>query len=119
VLADLGVSSPQLDIAERGFSFTSPGPLDMRMDPRQELTAADYINSVDAQTLTDVIVRYGEEPRAVAKRYAEAIVAKRPFRTTKDLAEVIVDAHRGKWQHVHPATRTFQAIRIAINDELH
>ncbi len=118
VLADLGVSSPQLDIAERGFSFTHPGPLDMRMDQRQPITAADYITSATVESLTRDIIVYGEEPRAVAKRYAQSIIAHRPYQSTKELAEVIVESHRGRWQHTHPATRTFQAIRIAINDEL-
>lgn len=118
ILADLGVSSPQLDVAERGFSFTHTGPLDMRMDRRQAKTAADYIQSATRESLTRDIMAYGEEPRAIAKRYAEAIIANRPYRSTKELADVIVEAHRGKWQKVHPATRTFQAIRIAINEEL-
>lgn len=118
VLADLGVSSPQLDNSERGFSFTNNGPLDMRMDNRQSQTAAGYIQSVSEQELTETILAYGEESRAVAKRYAAAIIANRPYKTTKELADVIVGVHRGKWQNIHPATRTFQAIRIAINDEL-
>lgn len=118
VLVDLGVSSPQLDIAERGFSFTNSGPLDMRMDVRQGLTAAEFVNSCSRQDLIDTIHNYGEETRSVASRYADAIIDARPINTTKKLAETIKQAYRGKWQRIHPATRTFQAIRIAINDEL-
>lgn len=118
ILADLGVSSPQLDRAERGFSFTNSGPLDMRMDNSQSLDAANYLAAVSERELADVIHRYGEEPRAVAARYAQAIVRARPLRDTAHLAEVISGAHKGRWQKIHPATRTFQAIRIVINDEL-
>lgn len=118
VLADLGVSSPQLDKPERGFSFTHNGPLDMRMDQTTGQSAAEYLDKVSVQELSDVIQRYGEESAATAKRYATAIVATRPYQTTKELADVIVEQHRGKWQKTHPATRTFQAIRIQLNDEL-
>lgn len=118
ILVDLGVSSPQLDRAERGFSFTRDGPLDMRMDPRQALDAKTYINKVSVTELAEVIHRYGEEPIGVARRYAQAIVKGRPYETTRELADTIMNAHVGKWQKIHPATRTFQAIRIQINQEL-
>ena len=118
ILLDLGVSSPQLDRAERGFSFTYDGPLDMRMDRRKKLTAESLVNSRKRDELFRIIRDYGEEPTGAAKRYAEAITKGRPFRTTKQLADAILDAHVGRWQKSHPATRTFQAIRIAVNDEL-
>ncbi|MFZ1258169.1 MAG: 16S rRNA (cytosine(1402)-N(4))-methyltransferase RsmH [Candidatus Saccharimonas sp.] len=118
ILLDLGVSSPQLDIPERGFSFTTSGPLDMRMDNRQSLTAAKVINTAPRRRLVQIIQEYGEEPGGAARRYADAIIAARPLRETKQLAEVIQHAHVGKWQKIHPATRTFQAFRICVNDEL-
>ncbi|HTK39587.1 MAG TPA: 16S rRNA (cytosine(1402)-N(4))-methyltransferase RsmH [Patescibacteria group bacterium] len=118
VLADLGVSSPQLDKFERGFSFTNSGPLDMRMDRRQEQDAACYLNSVRETDLTTIIHAYGEEPISVAKRYAHAIVTNRPIESTGQLKDIIENAHVGRWQKVHPATRTFQAIRIEVNQEL-
>lgn len=117
ILVDLGVSSPQLDNASRGFSFQTDAPLDMRMDQRQAVSAADYLRRVSERDLADVLHRYGEEPIGAARRYAHAIVTKRP-RTTEELADAVLSAHHGRWQHTHPATRTFQAIRIAINDEL-
>ena len=118
ILADLGVSSPQLDRAERGFSFTHAGPLDMRMDRRQDRDATQYINTVRESDLARIIALYGEEPTSVAKRYAHAIVANRPIDSTQQLKEIIENAHVGRWQRVHPATRTFQAIRIEVNQEL-
>lgn len=118
VLADLGVSSPQLDRAERGFSFQADGPLDMRMDQRQETSAAMIANTYSQSVLADIIVRYGEEPRVLAQRIAAAIVSHRPFVTTKQLADVIASAYRGPRKRIHPATRTFQALRIEVNDEL-
>lgn len=118
ILADLGVSSPQLDGRERGFSFSGNGPLDMRMDRRQERTAADIVNSYSEEALIDIISRYGEEPRPVARRVAAAIVAARPLETTEDLAQVIQVTHRGPRKKIHPATRTFQALRIEVNQEL-
>lgn len=118
VLVDLGVSSPQLDRAERGFSFTHQGPLDMRMDQRQADTARDLLRRSTADELTDIIIRYGEEPRGTARRYAQAIKAAGDLETTKELADTILSVHRGKWSKTHPATRTFQALRIALNDEL-
>lgn len=118
ILVDLGVSSPQLDQAGRGFSFTHSGPLDMRMDRRQERTAADLINNASISELTDIIREYGEEPHSQARRIAELIAQHRPFERTEELAELIKTNYRGKWQKIHPATRTFQALRIAVNDEL-
>jgi len=118
VLCDLGVSSPQLDQSERGFSFMRGGPLDMRMDRRQELTAEKLVNTAKADELTRIIREYGEETPATAKRIAAAIAQNRPLKTTDELAELIKHEIRGKWGKTHPATRTFQALRIAVNDEL-
>ena len=115
VLADLGVSSPHLNTAIRGFSIQSNGPLDMRMDNRQELTAADVVNQYDREELIKVLRDYGEEPRA--SKIADAIIRNRPFKTTHELANTIAGQWPGK-SRVHPATRTFQAIRIEVNDEL-
>lgn len=118
ILVDLGVSSPQLDMSERGFSFTNSGPLDMRMDERQEISAETLVNTAAKDELTRIITKYGEEPVGFAKRIAEAIVKGRPFHTTEELARLIKEQYRGKWKKTHPATRTFQALRIAVNDEL-
>lgn len=118
VLIDLGVSSPQLDQGERGFSFTNSGPLDMRMDRRQELTAKQLVNNASKDELTRIIRQYGDESPADAKRIAEAIVQARPLETTEDLAALIKQTIRGYHRKVHPATRTFQALRIAVNREL-
>ena len=118
ILVDLGVSSPQLDRAERGFSFLKDGPLDMRMDPSATKSAADIVNRASEDELYRIIVTYGEELKGFAHRVAHAIVRNRPFTTTKQLADLILSEHRGKWQRTHPATRTFQALRIATNDEL-
>ena len=118
VLVDLGVSSPQLDKSERGFSFTHDGPLDMRMDRRQEVSAETLVNRASKDELIHIIRTYGEEPVGFARRIADAIVKNRPIRTTKQLADLVVSAHVGKWKKIHPATRTFQALRIAVNQEL-
>ena len=118
ILIDLGVSSPQLDQGERGFSFKNSGPLDMRMDRRQELTAEKLVNSAKTDELARIIRDYGEESPNRAKRIAEAIVKTRPHRSTGELAELIAHEVRGKWSKIHPATRTFQALRIAVNQEL-
>ncbi|MEO5691031.1 MAG: 16S rRNA (cytosine(1402)-N(4))-methyltransferase RsmH [Candidatus Saccharimonadales bacterium] len=118
VLVDLGVSSPQLDIATRGFSIKRDGPLDMRMDESGAVTASDIINRASEKELARIIERYGEERRRTAQKIAYAIRINRPIRTTFKLAEVILAQHRGAYQKVHPATRTFQAIRIAVNKEL-
>lgn len=117
ILIDLGVSSPQLDIPARGFSF-APGPLDMRMDQVQKLSAETILNRASERELIDILVRYGEERLSSARAIARAIKFARPLKTTDQLAEVVLSTHRGKWQKIHPATRTFQAIRIAVNDEL-
>lgn len=118
VLADLGVSSPQLDQSKRGFSFRSEGPLDMRMDSRQETTAADIVNTASADELITIIRTFGEEPTPVARRIVEAMIAARPLETTSQLAEVVASAVRRQKGRIHPATRTFQALRIATNQEL-
>lgn len=118
LLVDLGVSSPQLDRAARGFSFRNDGPLDMRMDSRQELTAAKVINFYTEEDLTNIIVKYGEEPYNYAKRIAGTIIAGRPIESTGQLSDLIERSHRGRRKKIHPATRTFQAVRIHVNDEL-
>lgn len=118
VLVDLGVSSPQLDQGERGFSFKNSGPLDMRMDRRQEKTAADLVNTLSIRELATIIHECGEEPYMKAKHIAEQIAAHRPFFETETLATLIAETYRGPWKRIHPATRTFQALRIAVNDEL-
>jgi 16S rRNA (cytosine1402-N4)-methyltransferase len=118
ILVDLGVSSPQLDRAERGFSIKHDGPLDMRMDDRQDKTAAHIVNRTSERELIRIIEAYGEERTSVARKLAKAIVRARPLRTTGELVAAIMSTHRGPYQTVHPATRTFQAIRIALNDEL-
>jgi len=118
ILIDLGVSSPQLDQASRGFSFTKSGPLDMRMDRRQGESAETLVNTASADELTRIITEYGEEPLGFARTVASAIVARRPLFNTEELASLIKDTYRGKWKKNHPATRTFQAIRIAVNNEL-
>ena len=118
IFVDLGVSSPQLDRAERGFSFAHSGPLDMRMDRRQSCTAATVVNEWSEDEIARIIREYGEESPRVAQRYARAIKAARPLQTTEELAQVIEQAYRGPYRRTHPATRVFQAVRIAVNDEL-
>ncbi|MEI6228913.1 MAG: 16S rRNA (cytosine(1402)-N(4))-methyltransferase RsmH [Candidatus Saccharibacteria bacterium] len=118
VLVDLGVSSPQLDQSERGFSFTNSGPLDMRMDRNQVLTAEKLVNTASIDELTHIISQYGEEPIGLAHKIAKAITMNRPLSTTGELADLIKQNYRGKWKKTHPATRTFQSLRIAVNDEL-
>lgn len=115
ILADLGVSSPHLNIASRGFAISHDGPLDMRMDQTQAVTAADIVNTYDEEDLVRILRVYGEEPRA--KRIAQAIIQQRPLTTTSQLAKIVAQAYRG-YSKTHPATRTFQALRIAVNDEL-
>jgi len=119
LLADLGVSSMQLENAARGFSFQADGPLDMRMDPHSGLTAEQVVNRCDERELADAIYEFGEERRS--RRIARAIVRARPIHTTAQLAEVISAAARPMNQaerRIHPATRTFQALRILVNREL-
>ncbi len=118
VLVDLGVSSPQLDEAERGFSIKRNGPLDMRMDRSGTRTATDIVNRMSERDLARIVHDYGEESHAKAARIAKAIRTNRPITSTSQLADVIMRTHRGPYQKVHPATRTFQAIRIELNDEL-
>ena len=115
VLADLGVSSPHLNTASRGFSFRFEAPLDMRMDQRQELTAESVVNGYPEEELARILSVYGEEPKA--RTIAKLIVSKRPLTSTTQLANIVAQAWPGH-SRVHPATRTFQAIRIAVNDEL-
>jgi 16S rRNA (cytosine1402-N4)-methyltransferase len=119
VLLDLGVSSPQLDVAERGFSFQQEGPLDMRMDTRQALTAGELINTASAEQLAKIFWELGGEPNA--RRFARAIVSRRTqrrFETTRGLAELLERLAPRGGRKTHPATKTFQALRIAVNDEL-
>ncbi len=119
ILADIGVSSLQLDNAARGFSFQAEGPLDMRMDPRSERTAEQVVNHLDERQLADVIYEFGEERRS--RRIARAICRSRPIRTTAQLAEIVSAAARPMNQaerRIHPATKTFQALRIFVNREL-
>ena len=116
ILADFGVSSPQLDMEERGFSFKYDSPLDMRMDSKQELTADYIVNKYSERELASIFVIYGEEPRGRAEMLAREIVYHRPIKSTKELADII----KAKSGHsrIHPATKAFQAIRIVVNDEL-
>ncbi|WP_336367264.1 16S rRNA (cytosine(1402)-N(4))-methyltransferase RsmH [Marinobacter sp. C2H3] len=119
VLLDLGVSSPQLDDPERGFSFLRDGPLDMRMNPQQSPSAAEWLATAEEREIADVIWRYGEE--RFSRRIARQVVARRqeaPIQTTRELAALVSDAVPKKDKHKHPATRTFQAIRMHINREL-
>lgn len=115
ILADLGVSSPHLNEAGRGFSLQHEGPLDMRMDQQQELSAAIIANTYTESELADILWKYGEEPKA--RQIARLIVHNRPVSTTTELAAIVSKAWPGR-SRVHPATRTFQALRIAVNDEL-
>ncbi|MYE81958.1 MAG: 16S rRNA (cytosine(1402)-N(4))-methyltransferase RsmH [Gammaproteobacteria bacterium] len=116
VIMDIGVSSSQLDSAERGFSFLRDGPLDMRMDRKQGVTAAQWLNSADEPELAEVFRRYGEEPEA--RRIARAVIARRPLERTGDLAAAVETVRPGARDGIHPATRVFQAVRIHVNDEL-
>ena len=118
ILADLGVSSYHLDQPERGFSFRHAANLDMRMDQRQSLTAAEVVNQWDEAELADIFFKYGEE--RLSRRIARRIVEKRPFNTTTELAESIAYAvpRQYRYGRIHPATRVFQALRIVVNDEL-
>ena len=115
ILADVGVSSPHLNEDRRGFAISLNGPLDMRMDQAQALTAETIVNSYSEAELADLLKRYGEEPKAA--QIARGIVANRPLTTTDQLAAIAAKAWPGR-SRIHPATRTFQALRIAVNDEL-
>lgn len=118
IIADLGVSSAQFDTADRGFSFRLEAPLDMRMDQRQTLTAAEVINTWDEAKLADIFYHYGEE--RLSRRIARRIVERRPFHTTTELAEAIAYSvpRAYRYGRIHPATRVFQGLRIAVNREL-
>ncbi|WP_291192271.1 16S rRNA (cytosine(1402)-N(4))-methyltransferase RsmH [Dokdonella sp.] len=119
VLLDLGVSSPQLDDPARGFSFQGEGPLDMRMDPTRGPSAAEWLAAADEKEIADVLWRYGEE--RMSRRIARAIVEtrrSRPLTTTRELADLVARTIGHRERHKHPATRTFQALRIEVNDEL-
>lgn len=118
ILADLGVSSAQFDWGDRGFSFRQEAPLDMRMNQQAELTAADVVNTWDETELANLIYTYGEE--RLSRRIARRIVERRPLQTTTQLADLIFHSVPGSYRHgrIHPATRTFQALRIAVNREL-
>lgn len=115
ILADLGVSSPHLNQASRGFAFSQNGPLDMRMDQSQELTAEKVVNTYPEKELAKIIKQYGEDPKA--RQIAARIVRSRPLKTTQELAKVVAGAWPGH-SKTHPASRTFQALRIVVNDEL-
>jgi 16S rRNA (cytosine1402-N4)-methyltransferase len=118
-LLDLGVSSPQLDRAERGFSFQQDGPLDMRMDNQQELTAAALVNGLEGEELARILWEFGGERES--RRFARAIVrrrAERPFLRTADLAGFVESLAPRRGQRTHPATKVFQALRMAVNDEM-
>ncbi len=116
IVMDLGISSMQLDVEERGFSFRDTGALEMTFDPDQPFTAAEVVNTTPENELADILYRYAEE--RASRRIARAIVAARPIRTPVQLAEVISRAVGGKRGKIHPATRSFQALRIYTNDEL-
>jgi 16S rRNA (cytosine1402-N4)-methyltransferase len=117
ILFDLGLSSMHLGATKRGFSFQSDGPLDMRFNPKSPTTAADLVNNLSQTELADVLYRFGEE--RASRAIARAIVAARPLHTTRDLADVVTRSIGKRRQaRIHPATRTFQALRIAVNDEL-
>lgn len=117
ILADFGVSSPQLDMGSRGFTFKEAAPLDMRMDKRQTLTADKIINHWSERDLASIFEKYGEEKPGRAKMLAREIVHHRPIKDTKELADLIKSKTHGL-SKTHPATRIFQAVRIAVNDEL-
>lgn len=116
ILLDLGFSSVQMDDPERGFSFNADAPPDMRLDRSQGPSAAELIDQLSEEELANLIYQYGEERQS--RRIARAIVQNRPFTSARVLGDVIAGAVRGKWGKIHPATRTFQALRIAVNDEL-
>jgi 16S rRNA (cytosine1402-N4)-methyltransferase len=115
ILLDFGVSSMQLDTPERGFSFLSDGPLDMRFSPDATQSAADLVNTLPEVELANIIFQFGEE--RLSRKIARIIVNNRPIHTTAELANLILK-NIGKSEHIHPATRTFQALRIAVNNEL-
>ena len=116
ILADFGVSSPQLDLEDRGFSFKYDAPLDMRMDRRQTKTAYDVVNKTSERELTTILTKYGEIPSGRARMLARTIVHHRPIKTTLELADLIKS--KSRYSKIHPATLVFQAIRIVVNSEL-
>ena len=116
VLLDLGLSSMQLDIAERGFSFLKEAPLDLRFNPNKGVTAAELVNTLSEKEIADIIWNYSEDPRS--RQIARLIIESRPISTTIELAGLILTAYLGKRGKTHPATRTFQALRITVNNEL-
>lgn len=116
ILLDLGLSSMQLDTADRGFSFQREAPLDMRFDRKKTRTAADLINSLPEKEISDIIWEYSEDPKS--RQIARQIIENRPIFTTKELADLILKVYHGKRGKTHPATRTFQALRIEVNNEL-
>ncbi len=116
ILLDLGLSSMQIDTPERGFSFMTDAPLDMRFDPRNPVRAEDLVNNLTEKELADLLYRYGEERHS--RQIARTIVEARPVHTTKELAKLVGRVVRGGRRDIHPATRTFQALRIAVNREL-
>ena len=116
ILADLGVSSPQLDMEERGFSYQHDGPLDMRMDKGQKLTADFIVNHYSERELADIFVRYGEEKPGRAKMLAREVVHSRPIKSTLELSNLIIG--KSRYSKTHPAAKIFQALRIVVNDEL-
>ena len=118
IIADLGVSSAQFDQGDRGFSFRMDAPLDMRMDQRQDLSAADIVNRYDEKALADIFYEYGEE--RLARKIAKKIVNQRPIHTTKELENIVFYTYHPKARkgRIHPATKVFQALRIAVNGEL-
>jgi 16S rRNA (cytosine1402-N4)-methyltransferase len=117
ILADIGISSMMIDDPARGFSFMNSGPLDMRMDSSQELTASDIVNTYSEKEIADILYLYGEERRS--RPVARSIVRSRPLATTADLVQAVQRVMGGpRYGHIHPATRTFQGLRIAVNDEL-
>jgi len=116
IILDLGLSSMQLDTTDRGFSFIKDAPLDMRFNKEQKLTAAEIVNTWSEKDLVKIIWEFGEEPKS--RQIATSIITHRPLITTHELAAVVLQAYKGKRGKVHPATRTFQALRMAVNKEL-
>ncbi|HKH76888.1 MAG TPA: 16S rRNA (cytosine(1402)-N(4))-methyltransferase RsmH [Rubrobacteraceae bacterium] len=118
VLFDLGLSSYQVDEAERGFSYVREGPLDMRMGPKHGESAAEFLNGAEAQEISDVLVRYGDVPRGEARRVAREVITHRPLATTTDLAGAVRSAVGWKERGGNPSKRVFQAVRVYVNDEV-
>lgn len=118
ILFDLGLSSYQIDDADRGFSYMREGPLDMRMDPSRGIPAAEFLNTVDSGELARVLTEYGDVPRGEARRVTNEVIRRRPLVTTRDLTEAVRSAVGWAERGGHPAKRVFQAVRVRINDEL-